>query len=123
MPSAGVTMLGRICAMRDSNPRALPSRRQGAGFPTRNFGAVAALAFAISYVATNSRVCLFVFQIDRPVRVLDLDVELASLARQLVDPSAHCPDIEGSNETDLRSAVPGLLLSGGVRHRLQSPMQ
>jgi hypothetical protein len=47
---------GRVCAMRDLNPRALPSRRHVAGFPACNFRAVAALAFAISCVATDSRV-------------------------------------------------------------------
>ena len=46
---------GLSCALRESNPRALPSRRQRAGFPACNFWAVAALAFAISYVTTDSR--------------------------------------------------------------------
>lgn len=102
---------GRICAMRESNPRAWPSRRQEPANRRATSWAVAALALAISCAATDSRSAVLL-QIDSPVRILNLHVKLAPIPRQLVHSRAHRSHVKRADEPDLRTAVARLLLGG-----------
>jgi hypothetical protein len=108
---AGVTMRGVSVQMRESNPRALPSRDQEPANRHATSWAVAALALAISYAATDSRSGVLL-QIDGPVRVLNLHIKLPSIPRQLIHSSAHRSHVKCANEPDLRTAIARLLLRG-----------
>ena len=111
-------MRGVSVQMRESNPRALPSRRQEPANRHATSWAVAALALAISCAATDSRSAVLL-QIHRPVRVLNLDIKLAAIPGELIDSSAHRSHVKRTNQPDLRTAVARLLLGGRIRDRFE----
>jgi hypothetical protein len=92
-----VTVLGVRCAERESNPRALPSRHHQSR--CRH--------------ATSRQL--------PPWRRLNLDVKFSAFTRELVDASPNRGHVERADDSNLRPAVAGLLLSCRIRDRLQRP--
>lgn len=113
---------GLSCAVRDSNPRALPSRHHRAGFPACNFPG--SCRPGVRYLLRDYRLArLILLRVHRPVRGLDLDIELSAVAGKLICSSANGTDVKRPHEPDLRAAVARLLLRRCVRDRLQRSMQ
>ena len=66
---------------------------------------------------------LVLFQVYRPVRGLDFDVQLAAFAGKLIEPSTNGSDIKRPDEPNLRTAIASLLLCGRIGDRLQGSVQ
>jgi hypothetical protein len=79
-----------------------------------NFRAVAALAFA----ARCGFPLVLIDVLHRPIRSLDLRIELPPLASELVRALARLGHVECAHHADLGAAVAPLLHGRGVRDRL-----
>jgi hypothetical protein len=65
----------------------------------------------VRYLLRDYRLArLILLQIHRPVRGLDLDIELPALAGKLIDAGTNSGDVERPNQSNLRAAVARLLL-------------